>query len=124
MAFIFSYNRFEAVKTLMEYNADPSIKNADGATPLHFAARRACVNTSKLLLDHALASVNSPDHSGMTPFHLACISGNLELCEKFMEHKADMNARTVEEKSPLHLASLHGNKNIVQVLIKKGWFCR
>ena len=26
------------------------IKNADGATPLHYAARRGCADTSKLLL--------------------------------------------------------------------------
>ena len=119
------YNSLDALKVLLEYNADPSIKNADGATPLHFAARRSCVDASKLLLNNASSSaVNSPDHSGMTPFHFACLRGNLELCELFVEHKADVKARTVEEKTPLHLAALRGNGAIVELLIKEGWFCR
>ena len=60
----------------------------------------------------------------MTPFHFACVRGNLELCVLFMEHNADIKARTVEEKTPLHLAALRGNEEIVELLIKKGWFCR
>lgn len=108
----------------MERNADPSMKDADGTTPLHFAARHACLETSKLLLSSSLSSVNCPDNSGMTPFHLACASGSLELCELFLEHRADIRARTVEEKSPLHLAVLHGHNDIVQRLIKEGWFRR
>ena len=95
----FSYNSFEAVKTLIEYNADPSLKDADGATPLHFAARHGCVETSTLLLSNSLSSVNCPDNSGMTPFHLACSRGSLELCELFLEHGADIRARTVEEEN-------------------------
>ncbi|KAL9979953.1 hypothetical protein ACROYT_G008476 [Oculina patagonica] len=113
------YNSFEVVKTLMEYNADPSMKDADGATPLHFAARHGCAETSKLLLSSSQSSVNCPDNSGITPFHLACASGSFELCELFFEHRADIRAQTVEEKSPLHLAALHGNKDIVQLLIKE-----
>ena len=106
----------------MEHNADPSMKDADGATPLHFAARHACVETSKILLSSGLSSVNCPDNSGMTPFHLACASGSQELCELFLEHRANIRSRTAEEKSPLHLAALHGHKDIVQLLIKEGWF--
>lgn len=104
----------------MEYNADPSMKDSDGATPLHFAARHGCVDMSTLLLSNIISSVNCPDNGGMTPFHLACASGRLELCELFLEHKANIRARTLEEKSPLHLAALHGNKDIVEVLIKEG----
>ena len=120
----FSYSSFEAVKTLMEYNADPSLKDADGATSLHFAARHGCVETSTLLLSNSLSSVNCPDNSGMTPFHLACARGSLELCELFLEHGADIRARTVEEKTSLHLAALHGNQDTVQLLIKEGGFKR
>ena len=108
----------------MEYNADPSLKDADGATPLHFSARHGCVEISTLLLSNSLSSVNCPDNSGMTPFHLACARGSLELCELFLEHGADIRARTVEEKSPLHLAALHGSQDIVQLLIKAGGFKR
>ena len=100
------------------------MKDADGATPLHFAARHGCVETSTLLLSNSLSSVNCLDNSGMTPFHLACARGSLELCELFLEHGADIRARTVEEKSPLHLAALHGSQDIVQLLIKAGRFKR
>ena len=104
----------------MKYNVNPSLQDADGATPLHFAARHGCVETSTLLLGNSLSSVNCPDNSGMTPFHLACARGSLKLCELFLEHRANISAQTVEEKSPLHLAALHGNQDIVQLLIKEG----
>lgn len=106
----------------MEYNADPAIKNSDGATPLHYATRRGCVDASKVLLRNGMLSVNCRDNSGMTPFHFACVIGNLELCELLIRHKTDIYARTVEEKNPLHLASLQGNKAIVEILLKKGLF--
>lgn len=56
----------------------------------------------------------------MTPFHLACVSGSLKLCEMFLEQEANICARTLEEKSPLHLAALHGNEKIVELLITQG----
>lgn len=96
------------------------MKDTDGAIPLHFAARHGCVDSSKVLLSNSLSSVNFQDNSGMTPFHLACASGKLELCELFLEHKANIRMRTVEEKSPLHLAALHGNEKIVKLLVKEG----
>lgn len=96
------------------------MKDTDGATPLHFAARHGCADSSKVLLSNSLSSVNFQDNSGMTPFHLACASGKLELCELFLEHKANIRMRTVEDKSPLHLAALHGNEKIVKLLVKEG----
>ena len=126
-SFLFSYNSFEAVKMLIEYNADPSIENTDGATPLHFAARRGCAPTSRVLLSNESSSIllKCPDNSGMTPFHLACVSGSLKLCEMFLEKEADIFARTLELKSPLHLAALHGNETIVQLNLLtskvRGW---
>ena len=115
------YNSADAVKELMERGADPSITNADGETPLHFAARRGNVVSAETLLNDVRSVVDCPDNSGVTPFHMACASGNLKLCQLFLEHKANIRALTLEEKSPLHFTATHGHTEIAELLLSKGW---
>ena len=105
----------------MERGADPSITNADGETPLHFAARRGNVVSAETLLNDVRSVVDCPDNSGVTPFHMACASGNLKLCQLFLEHKANIRALTLEEKSPLHFTATHGHTEIAELLLSKGW---
>ena len=66
------------------------------------------------------SDVNAPDRSGVTAFHLACVSGNLKLCELFLKHGADVLATNAEGKNALHEAAASGHTMIVEMLIETG----
>jgi ankyrin repeat protein len=110
----------------------------DGRTPLHVAAIHNQTNTAKLLLRRG-AKVDAPDQSGLTPLHLASIQGATEAAAVLLEYKANLNVLVVSSpaskinspmmmgrgfaltgNSPLHLAALFGQTNIIQLLLKSG----
>ena len=46
--------------------------------------------------------------------HSACREGNISLVQKLvLEHKADVNARDDDNKTPLNVAALYGNEEVV-----------
>ncbi|PFX17410.1 Serine/threonine-protein phosphatase 6 regulatory ankyrin repeat subunit A [Stylophora pistillata] len=127
---LFSYNSYEAVKALIEYGADPSMKDSDGATPLHFAARHGCVDSSKVLLaflefGNPLLYIDAPDFEGNTALHLARQKGHRQTAELLMSQGADVldgletNGK-LSGHSPLHLAAACGHIDIVKLLISHG----
>jgi hypothetical protein len=62
----------EMVSFLLEKGADPTIADQVGDTPLHSAMLYGHYEIAHLLLEHD-AQVNTPNHSGQTPFYFACI---------------------------------------------------
>jgi ankyrin repeat protein len=63
--------------------ADSNVKLMDQSTPLHCAVQTGTVEIVDLLLKH-FAEVNAQDEEGITPLHLACISGNLPMVKKLI----------------------------------------
>ncbi|XP_065583924.1 26S proteasome non-ATPase regulatory subunit 10-like [Artemia franciscana] len=56
-----------------------------------------------------------------TPFHLTVISGDLEVIEMVLDKDADVNARDIYGKNPLHLAaSSRCSQTVVECLLKFG----
>lgn len=110
----------EATEILVSYGADTSIKSANGNTTLHFAARHGDKVVCQLLLEDRLLDMKVPDNNGATAFHFACASGNLELCEFLLDHGADKFAVTDEGRNSLHIAALHGNSEVVGMLLPAG----
>ena len=66
------------VKLLLEYGADPNMRNFDGVTALHNAIFEEQVDIVKLLLQHD-ADPNIRDRVGNTPMDLAKRSSNNEI---------------------------------------------
>lgn len=62
-------------------------------------------------------SIYSDDH-GFSPLHWCCKEGHLKLAELLVSRGARINATNRGDDTPLHLASAHGHKEIVQ-LVKK-----
>jgi ankyrin repeat protein len=93
------------------------------------------------LLIHAGAKVDQVDQWGFAPLHWAAIRGSTEAAALLLKHKADPNQATAQIPSqvdmpislyyardqqtplgetPLHLAVLCGETNMVQLLLKSG----
>jgi ankyrin repeat protein len=107
----------EICKLLLEYGADPNIKDESGYIALHWA--RTLRNTSiyKLLLDNG-TDPNSQDYKGQTPLHEACRYGNLEACKLLLQYKANPDVQNLKGATALHISSLKGYKPICELLIK------
>ena len=85
-----------AVETLLfEEEADASLLDWFGQTPLHYAAR-SCVPGSekeylrimKALLLSDSPSVNTKDPSGLTPLHMAVVNQSYDAAELLLQHHA------------------------------------
>jgi ankyrin repeat protein len=102
--------------------------------PLHLAAFYNRTN-ELLILIRAGADVNLADRWGFTPLHWAAVQGATEAAALLLNHKAGPNSRVAQPVSasgpgfmmgqglsviggtPLHLATLAGQTNVIQLLL-------
>ena len=89
-------------------------------TPLHSAARRGYTEICSLLLKDSRVKATIVNCRDFSPFHLACLGGNRETCELFLENDADIMAKSMTQHTPLHFAAWPGHEEICQLLIETG----
>ena len=111
------HGRPEAVMTLLANGADVRIADAEGNTPLHFAARTADPGVAALLRD-AAAELDVLNNEGYSPLAIACQAGNWRLARFLLERgaKADL-----EHAVPALVAAAAGEDDDpagVQLLLK------
>lgn len=121
----------EILNFLLEKGADLTITcGEEGLTPLHHFIRYSKdpeITQSRVieLIDHLLkyVPIDIRSENGLTPLHEAVLKGNLPVVKYLIEKRADVNALSNEEETPLHFA---GNKRswdvdkIVKALIEGG----
>ena len=116
-----AFGKSRIINVLLENGADINAIADTFGTPLHWIAARLSlsdkVNIAKLLIEHG-ADVNSVHH-GLTPLHLAAMSGNVDIAKVLLENGADANVN-VQGLTPLHLAASSGYADIVELLLKHG----
>ena len=95
------HGRPETVMTLLANGADVRATDAEGNTPLHYAARSADPGVAALLRD-AAAELDVVNAEGYTPLAIACQAGNWRLARFLLER----GARTdVEQAVPALVAA-------------------
>lgn len=82
------HGRPDAVTTLLANGADPRARDAEGNTPLHFAARSSDPGVAALLRD-AAAELDALNDDGFSPLGVACMAGNWRLARFLLERGAD-----------------------------------
>jgi uncharacterized protein len=107
-------DQVELAQLLIEKGADVKIRDGDGNTPLHHLGTSESL--LKLLLSKG-ADVNAQDGTGISPIHNRFSRHNLAIMQKLVAAGANVNARSKELLTPLHLTR---DPAIVKFLISRG----
>ena len=105
-----------AVRSLLSQGVDVNEAQADGATPLAWAAHRDDLETADLLLA-AKADVNAANEYGATPLSLACANGNAAMVEKLLNAGANPDASLLSGETALMTAVHTGSLEVVNLLL-------
>lgn len=99
--------------------ADANVKGVDLSTPLHFTVTSGTVEIAEILLKH-FAEVNAQDEEGITPLHLACLSGNLPMVKKLLSWPGvSVELKDSTGSTPAHQAASNLQEDILLLIIEK-----
>jgi len=107
----------EAVKELLNYEADPSASSAYG-TAAHLAARLGHISILEKLIEFN-SDINARDIRDYTPLHYAVEHDHLPIVELLLQHDANLEARDNRYHTPLHFASELYRPSILQLLLNQ-----
>ncbi|KAK7474399.1 hypothetical protein BaRGS_00034353 [Batillaria attramentaria] len=107
------------ITRLLLLEGSPCLLSRHRDTPLHEACREGHAEVSKLLLQKWPCKVNECNLDGQTPAFLAVASGNLDLVELLIQHKAVLDGHDDKGDTLLHIACRrHDNVMMVMRLVE------
>jgi ankyrin repeat protein len=109
----------QAVRTLLNQQADVDVRSHDGATALLWAAHWNDLETADLLI-RAGANVNVANDLRITPLSLACTNGNAALVERLLKAGASPNTAIATGETPMMTCASTGNADAVRMLMARG----
>ena len=105
------------------FNADINCKDGNGMTPLHHACANGQGDVANLLVLKLEANVSMKDDNGLMPLHHACINKHLGIARLLVSRVSTdddwKDAHDCEGNTPLHVAAMSGNSEIVLALINE-----
>jgi ankyrin repeat protein len=113
------YNWNDIVKYLTIKGADQNIASNNGFYPIHIAAQKADAEIINLLAEKSDVNLLSDNNFKISPFWLACNSGNIAAAKALISQNADQTLPSANGIIPLH--SLLMNK-VIQPEIKLNFF--
>lgn len=128
------WKKLELVDDFIKENPEKTLiaRRSDGRSALHMAATsfyrspsfKPESGTVEKIIDRLLnegIKVDNTDLTGQTPLHYAVRTGHLDAVKKLCSEGANPNHPAKWQKlSPLHLASVLGDEEIIEELLKNG----
>jgi ankyrin repeat protein len=109
----------EAVRALLKQRSDVNAPQADGATPLHWAAHVDNLPIAELLIK-AGARANTANENGFTALHLACTNRSAAMVERLLAAGANANAASLNGETVLMTCARAGDAKAVKALLVHG----
>jgi ankyrin repeat protein len=110
----------ETASMLIERGVDVNLRQVDGSTALHWAARLDDAALASALIV-AGADVTAANRAGVTPMRLAAINGSAQMIELLLDAGVDPDAPlTPDGDTALMMAAGTGILAAVQLLIERG----
>lgn len=117
---VFYEHDIRFIKKLLEMGANPNIRNTQGKTALHHAARKGNLEVLKQLIIHGGDPLIAGS-GGVTVFHYAIGSKNLEMIKYLVKYGVNPNISSLESYgTPLHDAVYDGDYATVKLLLDMG----
>jgi hypothetical protein len=95
------------------------VTDSKGSTPLHWACYSGMENSAYALISWGAEIDKQEATFGMTPLHLATMSGNGRIVKKLLIKGCDRNIRAYNGKLALDIARENEYKNIADMIIDK-----
>jgi ankyrin repeat protein len=113
----------EAIKACIA--ADPAsvhATDAEGSTPLHFAAWKGHPEIATFLLENGaeISRENAVTHWGGTPLHAAAHGNNALVARILIENGADVSFRSFNGRTPLQETTIHNATTVAKLLKQHG----
>ena len=105
----------DIVQYLLSLNCNTDCRYGTGRTCIHAAVSSHRLEAIKCFPKNH--DFDSTDFIGVSPLHLACALGDLNIVRYLVHHHCDPNRRTGDGMSCLHIAVSSNNLDIVQYLI-------
>src|SRR5688572_8990839 len=99
--------------------APASAQEADGTTPLHWAAHQNDLAAVQRLITQG-ANVNARNDYGATPMSEAAVTGNAALLEALLKAGADVESPNADGQTALMIVARTGNVDAARVLLARG----
>ena len=133
----YRYYASQVARLLLERGADINSRDKDQATSLHLASYYGLADVVEVLLDHD-AQTNAKDIHGETPLHnvvLGDLCQNittsarsqesyrrevLRLTQQLFDRGAEVNAKNMDNETPLHLSVRFRFLGMVRMLLEHG----
>ena len=109
----------EAARAVIARGADAGAADADGTTPLHWAAYANQIEVARVLVG-AGANPATANRYGIRPLSLACLGGNAALVELLLKAGADPNTTKPDGETALMTAARTGVADVINVLLAHG----
>ncbi|KAK8870427.1 hypothetical protein M9Y10_008309 [Tritrichomonas musculus] len=89
-----------------------------GRHPIHYAAEFDQLECLKFLVETKNVNINAQDKFGMTPLHVACEKGNVDILNYLLDHNAEILTDCLG-RNPVEVATAKSHIEVLQAISSK-----